>query len=142
MRRILKWLKRGVLALVLVLGIALAAGLAYREVVQSRAEAQLVLDGPSSIDEELYVPSRHGEQWLSIRGRDRSNPVVLVLHGGPGGGNSPFLLQFAPFEQRYTVVQWDQTGAGKTFRRNGHRLPADLTIADIVDGASARQRGN
>jgi len=32
---------------------------------------------------------------------------------------------------------WDQPGTGKTFQRNGHLLPADLTIEDIVDDGIA-----
>jgi pimeloyl-ACP methyl ester carboxylesterase len=136
-RRIVKWAKRGLVAIALLLVVVIGAGLLYRAVVQARGEAVLALDAPGSIDEELYVPTNHGAQWLSIRGRDRRNPVVLVVHGGPGGGNSPLLVQFAPFEQRYTIVQWDQPGAGKTFRRYGNTLPAELTIQSVADDGIA-----
>ncbi len=54
-------------------------------------------------------------QYLQIRGQDRSNPVLLFLHGGPGGalsGISPII--HAGWEARFTVVNWDQRGAGKT----------------------------
>ena len=38
----------------------------------------------SGIDEAKFLKIGGIEQWVTIRGEDRSNPVVLVLHGGPG----------------------------------------------------------
>jgi hypothetical protein len=37
----------------------------------------------------LFVPLGCLEQWISIRGDDRSNPVLLVVHGGPGEAQWP-----------------------------------------------------
>lgn len=55
------------------------------------------------------------KQWVSIRGRDRDNPVLLWLHGGPGSAQismSHYLDK--ELEERYVVVHWDQRGAGKS----------------------------
>ena len=56
------------------------------------------------------------DQWLHIRGRNRNNPVLLWLHGGPG---SP-ILGFAdavqrPWEDYFTIVHWDQRQTGKSY---------------------------
>jgi pimeloyl-ACP methyl ester carboxylesterase len=133
----MKWIWRSLLAVVLLIVVVAIAGLAYREVVQSRAEAQLAITSPNGIDDALYVPIRGSEQWITIRGRDKSNPVVLIVHGGPGFANAPFVNAMLPYEQSYTLVQWDQPGAAKTFRRAGNTIPADLTIADVVDDGIA-----
>jgi len=74
------------------------------------------------------------EQWVSIRGRDRSRPAILLLHGGPCDAQSPHLSLFAPWEERYVVTQWDQRGAGKTFERNGSSTP-NVTFEQIVQDA-------
>ncbi|HMM67279.1 MAG TPA: alpha/beta fold hydrolase [Dokdonella sp.] len=59
------------------------------------------------------------DQWVSIRGSDRRNPVLLMLHGGPGWVAMPSSWYFQRgWEEYFTVVQWDQRGAGKTYVAN------------------------
>lgn len=59
------------------------------------------------------------DQWISIRGSDRRNPVLLMLHGGPGWVAMPTSWYFQRgWEEYFTVVQWDQRGAGKTYAAN------------------------
>lgn len=54
------------------------------------------------------------KQWISIRGSDRANPVMLFIHGGPGDGMMAREWAFQrPWEDYFTVVQWDQRGGGK-----------------------------
>src|SRR6218665_3015602 len=59
------------------------------------------------------------DQWISIRGNDPRNPVLLMLHGGPGWVAMPTSWYFQRgWEEYFTVVQWDQRGAGKTYTSN------------------------
>ncbi len=57
------------------------------------------------------------EQSLLIRGRSASNPVLLFLHGGPGTSELGMLRAYnmPALERHFTVVVWDQRGAGKSF---------------------------
>ena len=56
------------------------------------------------------------KQWISIRGLNKANPVLLVLHGGPGSPLTAASWAFQkPWEDFFTVVEWDQRGAGKNF---------------------------
>ncbi|HEY6486770.1 MAG TPA: alpha/beta hydrolase [Candidatus Cybelea sp.] len=81
--------------------------------------------------EELQALDVNGcTQWLSIRGRDRRNPVLLYLHGGPGSPTMPEAWTFAqPWEDYFTVVQWDQRGAGKTYASNDPQAIAPTMTA-------------
>lgn len=71
------------------------------------------------------------EQWISVRGADAANPVILVVHGGPGETQWPVADHYAPWEKAFTVVQWDQRGAGHTFARNGVAT-TDVDLAHIT----------
>ena len=82
------------------------------------------------IDQTSFVPLGGLEQWISIRGDDRSNPVLLVVHGGPGEAQWPQAEVYKPWEKTFTVVQWDQRGAGHTFGRYGTNTP-DVTLDRI-----------
>jgi proline iminopeptidase len=56
------------------------------------------------------------DQWLSIRGRNTANPVLLHLAGGPGDSDiGDARPSFRELEQDFTVVIWDQRGTGKSY---------------------------
>ncbi len=62
------------------------------------------------------VDLKGSRQWISIRGRDATKPVLLFLAGGPGGSQlatARFALQ--ELEDHFVVVNWEQPGSGKSF---------------------------
>jgi len=91
----------------------------YRAWRQHRNAAEYAITTPNGIQEAQFIPVGGIEQWVSIRGEDRANPVLLFLHGGPGNSILPLEPVFRAWEKHFTMVQWDQRGAGKTFGRNG-----------------------
>jgi proline iminopeptidase len=59
------------------------------------------------------------EQWIEVRGKNVSNPILLFIHGSPGIAFIPLAGAFqGPWEEYFTVVQWAQRGAGKTYAAN------------------------
>jgi pimeloyl-ACP methyl ester carboxylesterase len=120
------------------IGITAAAPFAYRAVRKAQRAGQARIDTPNGIAEGRYVTIGGVEQWLQIRGADRSNPVLLVVHGGPGSPYSVFTPVLHEWEQHFTVVQWDRRGAGKTLRRNGFRaeeMSFELMVQDGIEVA-------
>lgn len=85
---------------------------------------------------ELHIDGIN--QWLSIRGRDLRNPILLVLHGGPGSPDMPLAWTFeSPWEDYFTVVEWDQRGTGKTYASNTETAMAPgMTIAGMTKDAA------
>jgi pimeloyl-ACP methyl ester carboxylesterase len=83
------------------------------------------------VEEAGFVPIGGIDQFVTIRGDDASNPVLLLVHGGPGDVQSPFVSEYAPYERAFTLVQWDQRGAGRTYGRYGEATP-DLTLDTVV----------
>jgi pimeloyl-ACP methyl ester carboxylesterase len=86
------------------------------------------------IEEASYLQIGGIEQWVTIRGDDVRKPLLLLLHGGPGDVQSPFVSVYAPYERDFVFVQWDQRGAGRTFARNGAAgVTLEKQIADGID---------
>jgi pimeloyl-ACP methyl ester carboxylesterase len=111
----------------------LGAGLLYRTLRQWRQGRMLALKTPNKIEEGRFVPIGGLPQWIQIRGEGRDNPIMLFLHGGPGIVHSAFTPTFRGWEHEFTLVQWDQRGAGKTASRNGHIGKSSLTIEGMVE---------
>jgi pimeloyl-ACP methyl ester carboxylesterase len=90
-------------------------------------------DLPQPVKEEMFVPIGGIDQWITIKGDDRDNPVVLFLHGGPGDALSPFAdAMFAGWEKDFTLVQWDQRGAGRTYAKSGSSVEPTMTVERMV----------
>lgn len=82
----------------------------------------------NGIDESGYVRIGGIDQWVQIRGQDRNNPVLLCVHGGPGGTWLPVTRLFLPWEKEFTVVLWDQRGAGKTLKASGPSIALTMSV--------------
>lgn len=93
---------------------------------------------PNGIEETRKVTLGGVEQWITIRGRDRANPVLLVIHGGPGTPTMPLSWAYQnPWEDYFTVVNWEQRGAGKNWQTtNADELAKTMTIDRLVGDAS------
>jgi len=81
--------------------------------------------------EGMFVEINGMPQWVTIRGSDLHNPILLILHG-TGFALSSMPLFFAPWERDFTVVQWDQPGAGATYLKNSGTEMVPLTLDRIT----------
>jgi pimeloyl-ACP methyl ester carboxylesterase len=126
---------------------ALAACLLFLAPFQARcADSDAIALVPSSLCASPnnpvafagYLPIGGIEQWVTVRGAKCGQPIVLVLHGGPGNALSPYAdALFGGLESEFTVVQWDQRGAGRTFGRNPGTAEASLTLPQMTaDGVA------
>jgi pimeloyl-ACP methyl ester carboxylesterase len=74
---------------------------------------------PRGVQESFIAKLGGARQYVSVRGADRRNPILLYVHGGPASVELPLAWSFQkPWEDYFTVVQWDQRAAGKSFRLN------------------------
>lgn len=89
------------------------------------------------IQEARYVTLGGIEQWITIRGADRANPVLLLVHGGPGDAQSALRSIYAVYENDFTIVQWDQRGAGRTYLKNANSPPEPERVE--LDGIELAQ---
>lgn len=92
-------------------------------------------DPDTGIDQGYHVDIGGVQQFIQIRGQDRSNPVIVFLHGGPGQPLRIVSHQiFRPWTEYFTVVEWDQRGAGAS-ERDPQLLGDSINMPQMVSDA-------
>lgn len=77
------------------------------------------LSMPTAVDLKVDFELGGARQIVAIRGTDAANPLILFVHGGPASTELPIAWTYQrPWEDFFTVVQWDQRGAGLSFPLN------------------------
>lgn len=101
--------------------------------LRARNARDYAITTPNGIDEATYAEIGGIEQWITIRGEDRNNPVLLFLHGGPGDATNPWgYAAFRTWLKYFTVVQWDQRGSARTLEKNGAASASTITPDRMV----------
>ncbi len=131
---------RGILLVLVALAVlVVVVAFSGRAVWQHRIANAVKITSPNGIDEAKFIEVNGAKEWITIRGDNKDNPVILFLHGGPSEANSPFVELYTPFEKDFVFVQWDQPGAGKTYIKAGSHQPK-LTIESMAaDGIAVAE---
>lgn len=96
--------------------LATAPGDPYRPAREVMGEIQKIVT-PNGVQETFTATLGGVPQVVNVRGADRDNPILLFIHGGPGAVEMPIGWAFQrPWEDYFTVVQWDQRAAGRSYR--------------------------
>ena len=73
----------------------------------------------NGVQETFETTLGGARQVVTVRGPDRNNPILVFIHGGPASVEMPLGWAFQrPWEDYFTVVHWDQRGAGRSFPLN------------------------
>jgi pimeloyl-ACP methyl ester carboxylesterase len=73
---------------------------------------------PKGVDDTFVATLGGARQVVNVRSADRDNPILIYIHGGPGSVEMMAWTFQRPWEDYFTVVQWDQRGAGRSFPLN------------------------
>ncbi|MEK3758804.1 alpha/beta hydrolase [Paenibacillus sp. FSL P4-0338] len=93
------------------------------------------INGNNSVSTLQQIEINGTRQEVMIRGRDRRNPLVIFVHGGPGVPETPYVRKYQDvLEQNFTVVQYDQRGSGKSylFSEDYSNLSSDTLVNDLL----------
>jgi proline iminopeptidase len=101
---------------------------------------------PNSIASMERWTVRGTSQSVWLRGFSLDNPVLILLHGGPGTSEASLFRRFVPeLEHSYVMVYWEQPGAGRSFTSQSSReeisIERFLADLDVVVDESRRRFG-
>jgi pimeloyl-ACP methyl ester carboxylesterase len=83
------------------------------------------------ISEKIIISINGVDQGMFIKGRDKNNPVLLFLHGGPGMPEYGLTAEYPTcLEDVFTVCWWEQRGAGLSY--NSKIKTEEITIEQLV----------
>lgn len=90
----------------------------------------------NSMAEKRFIDINGYKMGMVIKSKDISNPVLLFVHGGPGMPEY-FLTEDYPtrLEDYFTVVWWDQRGAGLSYSSNIDE--STITVDQYIDDTIA-----
>jgi proline iminopeptidase len=137
----IKYLKLISLYIVFPCVIATALGLATVWLVRDQhlemVKTANTIYNPAGIDDLKAIELGGIRQWIHVRGQDRDNPILLYLHGGPGWPRIGTTVEMQrPWEDYFTVVQWDQRHAGKSYyplSNLGNSMNREQFVQDAIE---------
>lgn len=93
------------------------------------------IEGPNAIAALERISLGGVEQTILLRTRDRTKPVLLYLHGGPGFAQLPLAAGYSDqLERHFVVVHWDQRGAGASCAGTDFAsLTREQIVADAIE---------
>ncbi len=79
------------------------------------------------------------KQYVRIKGKDVTKPLIFFLHGGPGGSLMQNIDKVSgKLQEHFVVVHWDQRETGETLKLNKTTQPLTLQLFyndthDLID---------
>lgn len=124
-----KYIKFIITAILLILILGILALVIIRNV----NEKNMTITSEEGIETSFYLQVNGIDQYIQVRGEDKSNPLVIFIHGGPG-----FPLSYlSKYYQKdlvddFTVLSYDQRQSGRTYYKNeSEDLSLDLMLSDL-----------
>jgi pimeloyl-ACP methyl ester carboxylesterase len=88
------------------------------------------------IEYEGFININGYQQWICVRGENKTNPIILFIHGGPGSPESGMGCKKYQgiLEKSFTMVHWEQRGAGKSYNPKIENDPfiVDTFVNDVI----------
>ncbi|WP_315120856.1 alpha/beta hydrolase [uncultured Clostridium sp.] len=93
------------------------------------------IGGENSISELSQISINGAEHQFMIRGKNKNNPIIIFVHGGPGCSEIPYVTKYQDIlEKDFTIVHYDQRGSGKSYHffEDYSNITSQLLISDLL----------
>ncbi len=91
---------------------------------------------PATVTENSNLPSftfSDGRKVHLFTKGVATNPVLIILHGGPGSGLRPYYDYLKVLQDDYYLVFWDQRGTGLSERVPNEELTGERYLKDLEE---------
>lgn len=88
-----------------------------------------------SLSEKTFVTVNGVKMGMFIKSKNKENPVLLFVHGGPGMPEYAFTKPYPTgLENYFTVCWWEQRGAGLSYNADisAESVTLEQTVSDIL----------
>lgn len=85
-------------------------------------------------EKEEWIMINGTKLFVSVRSQKKDLPLLVYLHGGPGDAAYPLLLKYnRPLENAFTMVVFEQRGAGKSYYpfKHDEEITIDTYVEDV-----------
>ena len=134
--KLLETISKTFIYFVIIIIFIVALLLIYRQIYWSKVLNKNKITTVSGIDEEFTAEINGINQYFYTRGQSKENPIILFIHGGPGSPITPMIYTYQKgLENDYTVVNWEQRNAGKTYflnKDNADNIKSSLSIEQSI----------
>ena len=83
-----------------------------------------------------FVNINNSKQNILTMITSNENPVLLIVHGGPGSPDRPLVFKYnSELSKKYTVICWDQRGSGLSYSKDDKKkeLTIELMLSDLKE---------
>ena len=116
-------------AVCIILAVVIGGSFVFVIAVRNYRQISRAVTYKDGVNEQLYVQLNDQQEYITICGKNRSNPVIISLHGGPGSATT--YADYSWFDlltDEYTVIGWDERGCGRSYYRNEKEDPDNKTL--------------
>lgn len=130
--------KKFIFIIVIIIAIVIIAMGAAREVLKNRLYQESRIKSSNGIEALEKITLGGLEQWIFLRGEDKSKPILLWVDGGPGEPLISYARDIgfkSGLEKEFVMVYWDQRGTGKSYNKNISEddMKIDKYVSDIEE---------
>ena len=116
-------------AVCILLAVLIGGSFVFCIAVRNYRQISRAVTYKNGVNEQIYVQLNDQQEYITVSGKNNSNPVIISLHGGPGAPSTFSDYYWHDYlTDDYTVIAWDERGCGRTYYKNEKADPDNKTL--------------
>ena len=117
-------------AICIILAVLIGGSFVFCIAVRNYRQISRAFTYKNGVNEQIYVQLNDQQEYITVSGKNTSNPVIISLHGGPGSPSTFSDYYWHDYlTDDYTVIAWDERGCGRSYYKNQKADPDNKTLS-------------